>query len=78
MRLKIEEVKHRYREEIEEKWEIMLDRRQDDVKVNINEEWKHIWEIMHETADEVLGRTKLKFKVNFEIYIADRKATTCI
>jgi len=51
MRLKIEEVKHRYQEEIEEKWKIMLDRKQGDVKPNINEEWKQIREVMHETAE---------------------------
>jgi len=27
---------------------------------------------------EYLFESKLKLKVNFEIYIADRKATTCI
>jgi len=33
----------------------MLDQKQGDVKPNINEEWKQIGEIMHETA----GRTKV-------------------
>jgi len=38
------------------------------------------WENMYKktTANVSYGSDKVKLKVNFEIYTADRKATTCI
>ena len=57
-RLKDVEVKYRYQEEIEKRWKTVLTTKQGDAKSNINEEWEQIRDIMHETADEVLGRMK--------------------